>query len=149
MIYIQRSNAQHPDFTWLVSQLDADLAIRDGDEHAFYAPFNTLDTLKYTVVAYQQNKPVSCGAIKEFDEQVMEVKRMFTLPEVRGTGMASKVLDALEKWAAEMGYARCILETGKRQLEAIGLYLKNGYSIIPNYGQYIGVTNSVCFEKYL
>jgi hypothetical protein len=39
------------------------------------------------------------------------------------------------------------LETGKKQPEAIRLYEKNGYKLIPNYGQYAKIDNSVCFEK--
>ena len=74
---------------------------------------------------------------------------MYTPPESRGKGVASKVLTELETWAAEMSYEKCILETGKKQPEAIGLYKKNGYMLIPNYGQYAEVENSVCFEKLL
>jgi putative acetyltransferase len=59
------------------------------------------------------------------------------------------VLAELEAWAAELGYPKCVLETGKRQPEAIALYEKQGYQRISNYGQYIGVENSVCFEKVL
>jgi GNAT superfamily N-acetyltransferase len=58
-------------------------------------------------------------------------------------------LKALENWAREMSYSRCVLETGIRQPDAIALYKKNSYTLIPNYGQYIGVENSLCFEKYL
>ena len=79
----------------------------------------------------------------------MEVKRMYVLPESRGTGVASEILSALEDWAAESGYEKCILETGKKQPEAIGLYKKSGYEMIPNYGQYAGIENSICFEKQL
>ena len=79
----------------------------------------------------------------------MEVKRMYTLPEYRGKGLAAMVLSDLEKWASELAYKRCVLETGKRQPEAIKLYEKNGYQVTPNYGQYIGIENSVCFEKPL
>jgi GNAT superfamily N-acetyltransferase len=79
----------------------------------------------------------------------MEVKRMFTLPAARGRGVATRVLNELQNWAAELGYEKCILETGKRQPEAIALYLKNGFVIIPNYGKYVGIENSVCFEKVL
>jgi GNAT superfamily N-acetyltransferase len=67
----------------------------------------------------------------------------------RGKGIAGKILSELETWAVEMGYYKCILETGTRQLEAVALYKKSAYSIIPNYGQYIGVENSLCFEKEL
>ena len=129
--------------------LDADLAIRDGEDHSFYAQYNKIDKIKYVVVAYENNKPIACGAIKDFAPQVMEVKRMYTLPESRGKGIAQKLLTELELWAKELSYVKCVLETGKKQPEAIQLYKKSGYKIIPNYGQYIGIENSVCFEKEL
>jgi GNAT superfamily N-acetyltransferase len=74
---------------------------------------------------------------------------MYTVPAFRGQGIAAAVLNALEQWAAELSYESCVLETGKRQPEAIALYKKSGYIIIPNYGQYAGVENSVCFRKTL
>ena len=77
----------------------------------------------------------------------MEVKRMYVIPEARGRGTASKILIELEHWAAELQYKNCILETGKRQAEAINLYKKNNYVITPNYGQYLDVANSICFKK--
>jgi len=101
------------------------------------------------VVAYDDGQPAGCGAIKEYAPAVMEVKRMFTRPQSRGRGVASKVLRELEIWAGELSYKKCILETGVRQQEAIGLYKKSGYKLIPNYGQYAGIENSVCFEKEL
>ena len=113
----------------------------------FYAQLNKTDKIKHVIVAYEDEKPVSCGAIRDFNGQAMEVKRMYTLPEYRGKGIAKKVLNELEKWAAELSYGKCILETGLRQPEAIELYTKSGYKNIPNYGKYQGVGNSVCFEK--
>jgi len=129
--------------------LDKELAIRDGEEHSFYAQYNKIDAIKYVVVAYEDENPVGCGAVKKFAENAMEVKRMFVPFESRGKGIASLVLQELEKWTAELGYANCVLETGYKQPEAIRLYEKNGYSKIPNYGQYIGMDNSICFEKVL
>lgn len=149
MIELKKSNSDHPDFISLVTKLDADLALRDGQEHNFYAQYNRLTAIKHVVVAYENDKPVGCGAMKEYLPGSMEVKRMFTLPEYRGRGIATRILIKLEQWAAELGYQCCVLETGKRQPEAIELYQKNGYRIIPNYGQYAGVENSVCFEKQL
>jgi GNAT superfamily N-acetyltransferase len=147
MIKIIRTNSDNPDFVSLVKLLDADLAIRDGDDHPFYAQFNKIDKINYAVVAYENDKPVSCGAIKEYTADTMEVKRMYSLPGNRGKGIATKVLVELEKWTSELSYKKCILETGKKQPEAIALYKKNGYKLIPNYGQYAEVENSVCFEK--
>ncbi|MCU7550878.1 GNAT family N-acetyltransferase [Chitinophagaceae bacterium LB-8] len=144
---LHRADSSNRDFIELVRALDAELAQRDGSDHSFYAQFNTIDRIKYAIVAYEDDKAVGCGAIKEFAHGIMEVKRMYTLPEYRGKGIAANVLGELEKWATELGYQKCVLETGKRQQEAIALYTKNGYQIIPNYGQYVGVENSVCFEK--
>ena len=146
---ILRTNSDHPDFIGLVRLLDADLAIRDGEDHAFYAQFNKIVELKHTVVIYEKDMPLACGAIKQFETNRTEVKRMYTLPEHRGKGLATCVLNELEVWAAELGYEFTVLETGKRQPEAIALYKRNGYRQIPNYGQYIGVENSLCFEKRL
>lgn len=147
MITLKRTDSANADFVALVKLLDADLKVRDGDDHAFYDQFNKIDHIRNVVVAYDDGNAVGCGAIKPHGEDAMEVKRMFVSPEMRGKGIAAKVLGELELWAKELGYARCVLETGKKQPEAIGLYKKNGYEIIPNYGQYKGVENSICFEK--
>lgn len=144
-----RTDSEHPDFRVLVALLDQDLAIRDGEEHAFYQQFNQVDKIKHVIVAFLETQAVGCGAIRAYSQDAIEVKRMFVLPEHRGKGIAGKILAELESWAYELGFQRCILETGKMQPEAIQLYLKSGYSIIPNYGQYAGVENSVCMEKEL
>lgn len=149
MITALRTDATNTNFIALVKALDADLANRDGRDHAFYNQYNKIDNIKYAVVAYEGGTPVSCGAIKEYAPDTMEVKRMYTLPQSRGKGIAAMILRALEDWAKELGYKKCILETGKRQPEAIRLYEKSGYRYIENYGQYAGVDNSVCFEKQL
>ena len=149
MITIKRTNSENEDFINLVVLLDKDLKVRDGDEHIFYAQFNKIDKLKHTVIAYEDEIPVGCGAIKEYNNNIMEVKRMYVPPQHRRKGIARKVLYELESWAKELNYNKCILETGKKQPEAIGLYSKSGYKLIPNYGQYKDVENSVCFEKVI
>ena len=149
MITLKRTDSENLDFIELVKFLDADLAERDGDEHSFYDQFNKIDKIKYAIVAYENEQPAGCGAIKEFAPHIMEVKRMYTLPNSRGRGIASGVLVELEIWATELGYKKCILETGKKQPEAIELYKKSGYKIIQNYGQYAQANNSLCFEKEL
>ena len=144
-----RTTSENPDFQNLVKQLDSYLAMMDGEEHGFYDQYNKIDMLKNCVVIFDNDEAVACGAIKELDTKSMEVKRMFTLPEKRGKGLASAILRELETWSKELGYEKTVLETGKKQVEAVALYNKCGYKIVPNYGQYIGVANSVCFEKIL
>ena len=124
MVKLIRTNSANKDFIELVKLLDADLAIRDGEDHDFYNQFNKLDSINHVVVLYENEIPIGCGAVKEFESSTMEVKRMFTLHEARGKGVASKVLNELEKWTAELFYTRLVLETGLQQPEAIAVYEK-------------------------
>lgn len=146
---IVQTTSENEDFRRLVAELDADLALRDGAEHAFYHQYNGLAGLDRAVVVYLGGQAAGCGALKAFGDDALEVKRMYTLPAFRGQGVAGRVLQRLEQWAAADGFARCVLETGRRQPEAIALYEKHGFRRIPNFGQYAGVANSLCFEKRL
>lgn len=149
MIKLVRTNSENKDFVDLVESLNSYLKIIDGDEHAFYNQYNNIDVLKHVVLVYKNEIPLACGAFKALDENTVEVKRMYTVIEARSTGMASKVLQELEKWSKELSYKTCVLETGKRQTEAVLFYEKMNYSIIPNYGQYKNVDNSLCLRKKL
>lgn len=149
MYSIIKTNSENKAFQQLVIELDKELAIRDGDEHAFYDQFNKIATIKHVILVYEEDKAVGCGALKEYNADTMEIKRMYVPLDKRGQGIASLIVQALESWAKELGYSKCILETGVNQPEAIRLYKKNSYKVIPNYGQYAGMVNSVCFQKAL
>ena len=144
---ILRTDSENGDFVALVKALDAYLAITDGDEHAFYSQYNKIDKINHVIVFYEHENPIGCGALKAFDDLAMEVKRMFVPIDERGKGIATLVLQELEKWCKDLNYEKCILETGEKQPEAVKLYQKNNYKIIPNYGQYAEVASSICFEK--
>lgn len=146
---LNRANSSDPRFLILVQKLDKELSERDGKEHAFYSSHYHTEDLDHVVQVIENDKPIACGAFLISDPNTVEVKRMYTEVPFRGKGFASLVLNALEDWALEIGITNCRLETGKRQPEAIALYKKNGYSIIPNFPPYVGVENSVCFEKNL
>lgn len=144
-----KTTSKHTDFKNLVYLLDQDLALRDGEEHAFYHQFNGIDSLQQCIVLYGGANAIGCGAFKAQNHTTAEIKRMYVLETQRGKGLATQILKNLESWAKELGYERCVLETGIRQPEAIALYEKNGYKRISNYAPYIGIENSVCFEKLL
>lgn len=146
---LRRTDSANEDFLGLVRKLDAFLAEIDGEEHAFYAQFNKTQYLRQVVVVYEEGIAVGCGAIRPLEDGSMEVKRMYTEPAHRGKGIAAAVLNELETWASELGYVTCVLETGLQQDAAIRLYGRAGYGRIPNYGQYVGIENSVCFRKEL
>lgn len=145
--HTRRTDFRDPAFRALVARLDRELAERDGADHGFYDQYNGIDGLDRVVVASCGDVPVGCGALKPFAPDAYEVKRMFVVPGFRGRGAAPAILGELEAWAAESGAVRCVLETGKRQPEAITFYRKSGYSQTENYGPYRGVENSLCFEK--
>ena len=105
MITIKRTDSDNQDFIELVKWLDADLAKRDGKDHTFYAQFNKIDKIKYVVIAYENENPIGCGAIKEYAPHIMEIKRMYTSPVCRGKGIATQMLIELEKWARELSRA--------------------------------------------
>ncbi|BFM44050.1 GNAT family N-acetyltransferase [Flavobacterium sp. CFS9] len=149
MIKLKRTNSDDTDFKNLVILLDQDLKIRDGDDHDFYNQFNKTDLIKHVVVFYENDRAVGCGAFREKEKDTVEIKRMFVHPDFRKRGIASQVLAELERWAKEIEYRYTILETGKNQPEAISLYQKLGYTIIPNYPPYEKMDNSVCMKMTL
>lgn len=149
MITLDRTISQNIHFRELVTKLDADLAIRNGDENSFFSQFNKIDTIQHCIVAYLDDNPAGCGALKAFSDDAMEIKRMYTNPIYRRNGLAKSILTELESWAKELNYKKVVLETSKMQPEAVALYYKCGYTEIPNYGQYEGIESSLCFEKIL
>lgn len=144
---ILRTTNSHNDFAALVAQLDAELWARYGDGQAAYDPHNKIDPIDTAVVGYVDDVPVACGCFKEIGTGTVEIKRMFVAASHRRQGLSTSLLQALEGWGAELGYEKAVLETGKGQPEAIGLYRKCGYRVIENYGPYKGMPDSVCMEK--
>lgn len=143
-----KTNSNNSDFQKLTRLFDDYLVEIDGDEKDFFAQYNQI-YIDNVIVCYEDEIAVGCGAFKEYEPTVAEIKRMFVLPEKRGKGIASTVLNALEIWAKENGFQNAILETSNQLTNAISLYQKSGYEVIPNYGQYIDVESSVCMKKIL
>ena len=147
LVTLKRTEADDKDFQALVVLLDAELRDRDGEEHVFYAQFNSLERIRHVVLAYHNGMAVGCGAFRPYDEQTVEIKRMFVNHSLRGQGIAKSILTELEAWARENNYRQCLLETGYNQPEAIALYQKSGYEQVANYGPYAGIGNSLCMKK--
>lgn len=144
--FLKRTTSEDSDFKYLTRLFDDYLVEIDGDEKDFFAQYNQI-YIKNVIVCYEDGIAKGCGAFKAYEPNVAELKRMFVLPEARGKGTASAVLNELKNWAKEEGFTSCILETSCRLENAIKLYKKFGFEIIPNYGQYIGVESSVCMKK--
>ena len=143
-------DAISPDATLLIRALDDDLSARypgaviQGIEAARFRR-----TRGVFLVGYEDDAPVACGALRPAADGVVEVKRMFVMPDARRRGYARALLAALEAHARESGAALIRLETGDEQPEAIRLYEAAGYDRIPCFGEYAGSPHSHCFEKLL
>ncbi|WP_202929036.1 GNAT family N-acetyltransferase [Chitinophaga agri] len=148
-IVIKRTASTVPDFQLLITELDADLRRRNGDIMDIYDGHNKLQPLDTAVVIYMNDVPVCCGCFKSYSDDAVEVKRVYVRDEARGKGFSKLLMKELETWATEIGFRKTVLETGSQQQEALGLYTSLGYKRIPNYEPYIGLPDSVCFEKDL
>ncbi len=144
-----KTTGTNEDFIALTKLLDDFVILYDKEEFDFFAQFNGSHAIQYALVVYYNNKPIGCGAIKQYNNTTFEIKRMFVMDEYRGKSIAVNILQQLEDWATTMKGTHCILETAIEFTSAQVLYKKMGYKIIPNYGQYIGVERSICFEKVL
>jgi putative acetyltransferase len=146
---IKRTTANHPDFQALVKQLDHELWVELEEDQGTYDQFNKVEDLRTAVVLYEENEPVGCGCFKKFDENSVEIKRMFVRKDKRGKGLSKKILSELETWAKEEKYERAVLETSIYFNTAQKLYSGSGYSVIPIYGPYAELPDSICMKKRL
>ena len=146
MITVKRTTSDDPEFKKLSALFDEYLVDIDGDERDFFAFYNNVH-LDYVLLVNEGKEAIGCGGFKKFDNQTAEIKRMFVHPDNRGKGIASLILKELENWAHELHYDNFVLETSPKLEAAVALYQKTGYKIIPNFGQYIGVENSICMKK--
>ena len=147
MIYYIKTNSNDLNFIKLINELDQDLALKNGDKNDFFAQYNKINFIKHIIIAYQENEPIGCGAFKEFNDDTVEIKRMYVSLSHRRKGIAREILNQLENWAVEQKYSFAVLETGQQMKEAIYLYQSSGYKITTNYPPYENEPSSVCFKK--
>jgi GNAT superfamily N-acetyltransferase len=149
-VHYTPTDPAHPDAVALVAALDAEL-------HERYpgAPVHGIDPSTLVaqggvfLVGRLDGRPVACGALRPLPDGSVEVKRMYVDPAARRRGAARALLAALEEIARTRGFALVRIETGDHQPEAVALYERAGYAPIPPFGEYVGNSFSVCFEKRL
>ena len=145
---VKRTNSDDKDFKTLIAELDKDLKGRYGSKQLEYDQYNVIEDLETVVVVYNNKEPIGCGCFKKFDSHGVEIKRMFVSANERRKGIGVLIMIELEKWAVESGFKNMVLETGTEQPEAVTLYKKLGFNIIPCYGPYIGNEEfSICMKK--
>ena len=148
MMVVKRTNSDNLDFQKLSKALDDSLETYYKEEGFFYETLNAIDKINHVIIVYNENDiPIGCGGIKVYSKDEIEIKRMYVPISQRRKGIGTIVLNALEKWAHEMHYKTCILETLKEKPYAINFYKKNNYKVIPNFAAYKNAKSSICFIK--
>ena len=139
------------DFIELCHKLDDFLNdLVGGEENRIeYVQYNKLDDIHDVIVVYDNNIPVACAGFKKYNDDCAEVKRVFVKEEYRGMGISKELMEMLEKQARKRGFRYFILESGEPLVSAMALYRKIGYRVIPNYGQYVDMNESICMKKKL
>ena len=146
-LIFRRTSSDNRDFQQLVSHLDHELWHELKEDQATYDQYNKVPDLKTVLLVYAGEQPVACGCFKEYDVEAVEIKRMFVEKAFRGRGLSKRVLQHLEQWAMEQGFHYAVLETSIHFQTARRLYEKSGYTVIPNYPPYSGLSESVCMKK--
>ncbi|WP_059104823.1 GNAT family N-acetyltransferase [Shouchella shacheensis] len=140
----------HPDFHQLTKELDGYLCnLYNTDETFGIDPNHPGIENVHFVVAYMQETPGGCGAIRPIEENAVELKRFYVNEEYRGQGIGRKLLAFLEARGRERGASACKLETGEIQIEAVSLFKKCGYQSIDQFGPYADLEWSSCYAKRL
>jgi GNAT superfamily N-acetyltransferase len=85
------------------------------------------------LLAYLHGEPVGCGAVKNHPGELSEIKRMWVADRARGMGLGRRMLEALERQAAEFGATTVRLDTNRNLTEAIAMYRSAGYTDIERY----------------
>lgn len=144
---IIKTTSENKDFIALVAALDQSLWESYPQLKVDYWGNNIMELNPNVVIVYLNDVAVACACFKKYNENTIEIKRMFVSAEFRGKGLAQNMLRKLESWAKEAGFSFAVLETLYKQKEAIGMYQKVGYVITDNYAPYVGLKNSICMKK--
>jgi len=146
-VHIVEVGPDDPRLAPLIGELRVELDARYPEEVDFDHPVVKREA--YFLLAIRSGVPVACCAVQPLDGDECELKRMYVVPDVRGQGIAGRLMTRVEELAARLGAVRVKLETGQRQPEAIKVYERAGYAQIPNYPPYDGWDLSVCYAKAL
>jgi GNAT superfamily N-acetyltransferase len=139
----------HPDAARLRAAQEAEIRDRYGVDEPEPGVHPSAADMICFFVAYVDGEAAACGGMRAIDAEHGEIKRMYVVPERRGSGLAPAILEVLEDDARDRGWTRLVLETGTGQPDAVRLYEREGYTAIPLFGDYIGEELSLCFEKVL
>ena len=109
----------------------SDYSISDPEVDAMYEAYPAPQAAFFVIE--HEGRVIGCGGmgpLAEGEPGVCELRKMYFLPALRGTGMGTNLLQLILETAHEAGYRRCYLETLERMEQARLLYRKHGFEQI-------------------
>lgn len=154
---VRQIRFDHPDVRRLVDAVQAEYAqIYGAGDQTPLVPEMFDPPSGIFLMAYADREPVAMGGwrvrpdVSEVVElAAAEIKRMYVVPDRRGTGLARLMLTRLEVTAREAGHRMLILETGQPQAAAVALYRSAGYTDTVRFGYYADEEVAVYLGKAL
>ena len=114
-----------------------------------FIPYNLSESITDVLIASDGDIPVGCAGLKKYSAGDVEVKRVWVEPAYRGNRVALRMMERLEAKAREKGFSRTILQTRPVMEDAVALYRRLGYHLIPDYPPYDRLDGVVCLAKDL
>jgi GNAT superfamily N-acetyltransferase len=151
-LIVSRCDILSPTARTLIESLNAELSATYPEQGACHFRLDADEVAEGRgafMVATRLQKPIGCGAVRRIEPAMGELKRMYVAREERGRGVGHAILAALESEARKLHISRLVLETGIRQLQAIALYQRYGFSRIEPFGEYTTSPLSICYAKEL
>jgi putative acetyltransferase len=150
-ITIASADVRDADVVALVDALTAELA-QGGyppEEMFGYSAEKLAAGPVHLLGARDEGRLVAIGGIELQDGDTAELKRMYVVPDRRGSGVADALMEALVGHARRHAVRLLRLETGDAQHAALRYYRRHGFVDIPRFGPYVDSTTSVCLERDL
>ena len=147
----QWTDGSHPAFRhfYAVTEAYYSRVVGGKENRAGFIPFNASAEIPVVLLAYSNGQPVACVGLKRYSDLDAEVKRLWVEPACRGQHIASALMAQIEEKARTLGYRRVILQTRPIMADAVALYTKRCYTLIPNYPPYDHLPGAVCYAKAL
>lgn len=141
------TNEKDERFIELSNELNNEYYSNIGEDSLKYLDYNTLEDPHVVLLVLNWGNPIACASYRIFDEQSVEIRRVYVKKRYRNKKIAYKLVKALEKLAMENNFKYSIIETGSENMAAINLYKKLGYEKIDNFGFFKDDDACICMRK--
>ena len=112
-----------------------------------YNDYNELNVPHLVLLVLNWDKLIACVAYRKFNDNSIEIKRLFVSKRHRKKGIAHKIVKQIEKIAIDYGFKYSYIVTGINNTAAINLYVKMDYKVIDNFGMFEDDEDCLCMKK--